>query len=428
MTALPALVPLTDGHLLPALVSYPVGWTEPLTSLTPDDLDTHLARYGDRPRFTHRSGARLISALAATELDGCGGGHFPVAAKWRAHRDAGGGGVVVANGAESEPASAKDAALLQLRPHLVLDGLVCAAEALGARSLVVWLHEGASSPFASVTRALAERRAAGLAEPIVYLATAPRRYVAGESSAIVRALSGGPARPEFRRVPTAVRGVHGRPTLIQNVETLARTAMIARSASGRPAAARLFTIATAGERTVIEVAGTTTLTQAIDSVLGPRPHQAALVGGYGGTWVSWQVLSSLPANERAARAQGLSLGAGVLLPLGTQGCGLAEAAAIAQFLAAESARQCGPCRFGLRASAEALTSIVDLRARSAEVGRLAGMLGEVSGRGACHHPDGAVRMIRSAMATFASDVHSHVAGSGCRHGGDDQFFPTPVGD
>ena len=56
------------------------------------------------------------------------------------------------------------------------------------------------------------------------------------------------------------------------------------------------------------------------------------------------------------------------------------------------------------------------------------MLEEVSGRGACHHPDGAVRMIRSAMATFASDVPSHVAGSGCRHGGDDQFFPTPVGD
>lgn len=139
----------------------------------------------------------------------------------------------------------------------------------------------------------------------------------------------------------------------------------------------------------------------------PELRAAALVGGYGGTWVSWQVLSSLPANERAARAQGLSFGAGVLLPLGTQ---------------------CGPCRFGLRASAEALTSIVDLRARSAEVGRLAGMLEEVSGRGACHHPDGAVRMIRSAMATFASDVHSHVAGSGCRHGGDDQFFPTPVGD
>ena len=100
MTALPALAPLTDGPLLPAPVSYPVGWTQPLTSLMPDDLDAHLARYGDRPRFTHRSGARLISALAATELDGCGGGHFPVAAKWRAHRDAGGGGVVVANDRE----------------------------------------------------------------------------------------------------------------------------------------------------------------------------------------------------------------------------------------------------------------------------------------------------------------------------------------
>ena len=112
--------------------------------------------------------------------------------------------------------------------------------------------------------------------------------------------------------------------------------------------------------------------------------------------------------------------------MGEQGCGLAETAGIAQFLAAESARQCGPCLFGLRASADALTSITDLRARSADVRRLAGMLEEVSGRGACHHPDGAVRMIRSAMATFAPDVHSHVAGSGCQHAGDDRFFPTPV--
>ena len=426
MTTLPVLAPLTEGRLLAAPVSYPAGWTQPLTSLTPDDLQDHLGRYGDRPRFTYRWGVRLISALAATELSGCGGGHFPVAAKWRAHREAGGGGVIVANGAESEPASAKDLALLQLRPHLVIDGLVCAAEALGARSLVVWLHEGASSPYASVARALAERRAAGLAEPIVYIATAPRRYVAGESSAIVRALSGGPARPEFRRVPAAVRGVHGRPTLIQNVETLARTAMIARDPSGRPDAARLFTIATASERTVIEVAGPTTLADAIESAVGPRPHQAALIGGYGGTWVSWKVLSRLLANERAARAQGLSLGAGVLLPLGEHGCGLMEAAAIAEFLAAESARQCGPCLFGLRASADALASIVGLRARSGDVRRLAGMLDEVSGRGACHHPDGAIRMILSAMATFAPDVRSHVAGSGCRRSGDDRFFPTPV--
>ena len=426
MTALRTLAPTAEARLLAAPVRYPAGWTQPVTSLIPDDLDAHLARYGDRPRFAYRSGAQLISALAAAGLEGCGGGHFPVAAKWRAHREAGGGGVVVANGAESEPASAKDVALLQLSPHLVLDGLICAAEALGARTLIAWLHEDASSPYASVVLALAERRAAGLAEPIVYLATAPRRYVAGESSAIVRALTGGPARPDFRRVPAAVHGVHGRPTLIQNVETLARTALIARGGPGRPEAARLFTVATANERTVIEVAGTRTLAQAIDGVVGPRAHQAALIGGYGGTWVGWEVLSTLPADERATRGRGLSLGAGVLLPLSEHGCGLVEAAAIAEFLAAASARQCGPCLFGLRASSDALTSMVDLRARPADVRRLAGILDQVTGRGACHHPDGAVRMIRSAMATFAADAHSHVAGSGCRHPGDDRFFPTPA--
>ena len=70
--------------------------------------------------------------------------------------------------------------------------------------------------------------------------------------------------------------------------------------------------------------------------------------------------------------------------------------------------------------------MVDLRARPADVRRLAGIFDQVIGRGACHHPDGAVRMIRSAMATFAADAHSHVAGSGCRHSGDDRFFPPPA--
>jgi NADH:ubiquinone oxidoreductase subunit F (NADH-binding) len=116
----------------------------------------------------------------------------------------------------------------------------------------------------------------------------------------------------------------------------------------------------------------------------------------------------------------------VLLPLGEHGCGLVEAAAIAEYLSAASARQCGPCLFGLRASSDVLASMVDLRGRPADVRRLVSMLDQVTGRGACHHPDGAVRMIRSAMAAFAADAHSHVAGSGCRHPGDDRFFPTPA--
>ncbi len=143
--------------LLGRQVRYALGDQQRLTGPEPDDLEMHVARFGRRPAATGARGDALVDVLHRIGLSGRGGGHFPVARKWRAVLDAGGGGVVVANGAEGEPASAKDAALLQHRPHLVLDGLELAAEALGADDAVVWLHEGATATRRSVARAVAER-------------------------------------------------------------------------------------------------------------------------------------------------------------------------------------------------------------------------------------------------------------------------------
>jgi len=416
--------------LLGSAVTYPADSGTPVTSLVPDDLPAHRLRFGDRPRAKGGAGLRLIDTLEQTRLDGRGGARFPAALKWRAHLAAGGGGVVVANGAESEPASAKDTALLQFRPHLVLDGLACAAEAVGARQAVVWLHEGAHAVHAAVVRAIDERRAAELIEPPVRIAVGPSRYTSGESSAIVRALSGGPALPDFRRVPAAVSGVNGRPTLVHNVETLARTALAARLGSAVRSPTSLLTVATAWGRTVVEVAGTTRLGQVIDGVLGPgaaRTHQAVLLGGYGGSWIGPHMFESLRASESAARLHGVSFGAGVLMPLHQDSCGLAETAAIADYLAGSSARQCGPCVFGLRALADQLAALVDLGARRRDLDRLQGMLDEIDGRGACRHPDGAVRLVASAVRTFAADARSHLRASGCLHRGVAVFFPVPTG-
>lgn len=420
--------PYLPTAMLDSAVTYPVDSGVAVTSEVPDDLPTHVLRFGERPSARGGAGPRLLDALEYTGLDGRGGGRFPAAAKWRTHLAAGGGGLVVANGAESEPASAKDATLLQYRTHLVLDGLACAVEVVGARATVVWLHEGAPAVHAAVVRALDERRAAGLIEPPVRIAVGPGRYLSGESSAIVRALSGGPALPDFRRVPAAVSGVAGRPTLVHNVETLARTALAARPGAGDRAQTTMLTVATAWGRTVVEVAASTRLSQVVDDVLGPgssRDHQAILVGGYGGTWIAAHMLGTLRATESIARLHGLSLGAGVLLPLHRHSCGLAETAAIAEYLAEASARQCGPCVFGLRELADLLAAVVDLRSRRRDAARLQVLLDEIAGRGACHHPDGAARMVVSALRTFADDVRSHLRMSGCLHGGVDAFFPVP---
>lgn len=405
MTAQLALVDDGPG-LLDAPVRYFGAHGEAVTEAAADDLTAHLRRYGPQPV---RTPATVLALLERAALTGRGGAHFPVAAKWRAVRTADGTAgtpVVVANGAEGEPLSGKDAALLELRPHLVLDGLVTAAQTVAAGEAVVWLHE--SSPArATVAQALTER-----SDPVpIRIAVGPDHYLSGESGAVVRALSGGPALPDFRRVPAAVSGVHGRPTLVQNVETLARAALVTR---GLPAASALLTLALPGHRVVVEVDAGTRLGDVLRAHVGASGVQAVLLGGYGGSWVRWADAADLPVDEPALRVAGLSLGAGVVLPWPEGTCALDRVADLAEYLADSSARQCGPCLFGLDAVADVLDDLAAFGSRRRDEARLRRFLGEIAGRGGCHHPDGAVRMVSSALAVFADDVAAHLRGS-CLH-------------
>ena len=189
----------------------------------PEDLSGHLARFGPVP-YTGTAGA-LIPRVEASGLTGRGGAAFPVRRKLAIVAAARGRKVVVANGAESEPASRKDEVLLQVAPHLVLDGLQLAAEAVGASEARLHLHRGAGS---GIGRVLAGRRAAGLDRLEVTITETPARFLAGQESAVVNRIGGGPALPLFTPPRVTERGLHGQPTLVQNVETLAHLALIAR--------------------------------------------------------------------------------------------------------------------------------------------------------------------------------------------------------
>lgn len=406
----------SPARLLGAAVHYPRAGTAALTELEPDHLAAHQQRFGRRPTCTGVAGQDLLDSLARTALTGRGGGHFPVAAKWRrvltsasTHVD---GPLVVANGAEGEPLSRKDSALLELRPHLVLDGLACAVETVGATDAVLWLIDDAHAARAAITRALAERAAHRLDDPPIRVALGPRHYLTGESSAVVRALSGGPARPAFTRVPAAAGGIGGRRTLVQNVESLTRVALLAR---GREVPTVLLTIATAQHLVVCECPDHGTLGEAVINGVGGLVPQAVLVGGYGGRWLPWDIAAGLPLRQHALSAQGFSLGPGIIAPLAQGACGLRRTADIVDFLAESSARQCGPCQSGLPAIAQVVRELGRGHARRRDTRRLDRFLFEVNGRGACHHPDGAIGLVRSALDAFADDVAEHLLGR-CLHG------------
>jgi NADH:ubiquinone oxidoreductase subunit F (NADH-binding) len=436
--AVPAGPPTADGRrpapdplpALPGLLDAPVTFgstsREAGAESRAHDLTSHLATYGSRPDASGRHAADLVAALEEVALTGRGGGHFRVARKWRTALAAGGGGTVVANCAEGEPASAKDAALLQLRPHLVLDGMALAAEALGTREAIVWLHKGDHATRVAVVRALAERHAQGDLTVAVRVVEGPDHYLTGESSSVVRALSGGPALPYLTRQPSAVHGIGGRPTLLHNAETLARIALVARRGGGVPLEAPLLTVVGRGRRIVTPARVGETLGDVVArSGVVADPNGSVLLGGYGGTWLPWAHVLRVEATEDAFRPLGASLGAGVVAPLGAYECGLAETSRVLDYLAASSARQCGPCLFGLPAMATLLQRLAAGRTGRGDLRTLERYAAEVSGRGACHHPDGAVQLVRSALRTFAADVRRHQHDGPCPGVDERPLLPLP---
>ncbi|CAB4954565.1 unannotated protein [freshwater metagenome] len=390
--------------------------TESLTGILRQDLLAHRQAYGPRPSCAGIGGERLLADLEAVALTGRGGGHFPTAAKWRSLMQAGAGGTVVANGAEGEPGSAKDAVLLQTRPHLVLDALVCAMETVGATEGVLWIHEGAWATARSVTLALSERAAAGLEEPPVRVILAPDRYLSGEGTGIIRTLEGGPTLPRFVTNPARPWSDGHRPVLVNNVETMARIGLVALRGGEAYQQTSLVTVISATHRVVAEVGPDVSVEQAVvafwTSPDGKYP-QAVLVGGYGGSWAAWDGVRSVSIDVAAMRAAGLSLGAGLIGPLPATACGLEESARLVRYLAGQSAKQCGPCVFGLASVSELADDLSAGRLSAAGRRRLTKFMAEISGRGACRHPDGALRMLTSALEVFAPDVAHHRRGRTC---------------
>lgn len=385
----------------------------------PEGFAAHLARLGDLP-----SGQRgdVIAQLEASGLLGRGGAGFPVGRKWRAmaeRRD--GRAIVVANGAEGEPASAKDQVLMAGRPHLVIDGAVLAAEAIGADEIVFYVGSEHETAVAAMGRALAER-APSLHVP-ARIATAPMGYVAGEASAAVHYLNSGDARPITTPPRVSERGVKGRPTLVQNVESLAYAALIARMgerwyrAVGRYAApgTALITVsggATTGGVREIEL-GTTIGEVAADAGADRGSIRAVALGGYFGTWADAADVWDMPLDPDAMKARGLTFGCGMVGLLAPEVCGVSATSQIMAFLAAESAGQCGPCVHGLRAIGATVKRFAEGVANAGEVGDLERWTSLVVGRGACHHPDGAAQLMTSALNVFGDEFIVHARTGRC---------------
>jgi NADH:ubiquinone oxidoreductase subunit F (NADH-binding) len=377
-------------------------------------LADHVRVHGPLP--DHRPD-ELIEAVERSGLRGRGGADFPTAVKLRSvlgrrRRQP----VLIVNGSETEPASAKDRLLLSRLPHLVLDGASAAASAIGAREVMFRVGESAAGSARALDGALAVR-----SDPVpMSIFTGPDGYVTGEETAVVSYLEGGPAKPTFTPPRPFERGFRGQPTVILNPETLAQIALVARHGAhwyrelgtdADPGSALVTITGAVAVPGVYELAFGTPMTDLLAAAGGPaEPLRALLVGGYFGTWVDAAPALRLRLAREDLRSVGCSLGAGVLLALGESSCGLHESARVIAFLAAESAGQCGPCVYGLDSIARGVHAMADGHADASDYHRVLRWTDEIQGRGACHHPDGAARFVQSTLRVFADEIEGHRTG------------------
>ncbi len=377
----------------------------------------------------------LITRVAASGLRGRGGGWFPAARKWQAVRVEGGSPVVIANGAEGEPASCKDRLLLTRVPHLVLDGITLAAYAVGADEAHLVVHGQEADLIASLEDAIADRETLGVDPVPIEVTGIPARYVSSEASSIIQYLDGGPGKPTFSPPRPHERGLKGRPTLVNNVETLAHLALIARYGDGwfrgigPPSApgSALVTVGGAVARPgVYEIEMGTPIGQVVTLAGGPseRP-QALLVGGYFGAWLPARLAWPVPMTHAGLRAVGGAMGAGIVIVLPVTSCPLAETARVISYLAEETAAQCGPCMFGLPALADAVIELAYQGGWGRAIEAIATLVPLIEKRGACRHPDGATQLVCSALTAFAPHARRHDRQGPCYGVGRAPLLPIP---
>jgi NADH:ubiquinone oxidoreductase subunit F (NADH-binding) len=397
-------------------------------------LVDHLARLGTPPS----SGRELIREVERAGLRGRGGAGFPTAIKMEAVRSRGARllqgrkPIVVANGTEGEPLSAKDKTLLVHAPHLVLDGMVAAAHTVGADEGVVCVERTATPVVHALERAIAERR--NLADGITLrVAPTPARYVVGEETALVNWLNGGDAKPTFTPPRPFERGVDRRPTLVDNVETLAHAALIARfgaqwwrsAGTETDPGTMLVTLSGVARPGVYEVPLGSPLRHVLRNA-GAHDVGGVLVGGYFGAWLTPRQAAMVTLSTDDLKVMGAGLGCGAIAVLSRDTCPLAELARVTQWLASQSAGQCGACAHGLPAIAGAVQHMADGSDRDASAEAAARRwLDMVAGRGACKLPDGAVRFVSSGFTVFAEHIAEHRARGRCAAFDAPPVLPVP---
>jgi len=355
----------------------------------------------------------LVERAVASGLRGRGGGWFPVGRKWRAVRVEGGEPLVVANGAEGEPGSFKDRYVMIQQAGDVLRGLTLAARAVGAREAVVFLKASFDRPAAALEAAIGAASSDGLK---VSLRRGDDSYITGEETALLESLEGRRAWPRPKPPLPAAVGFEGRPTLVQNVETLSRVpeALLDPEAFRRRERTLVTLWGDIRRPGVYEVPLGTPLRRVIDEQGGGATEAPGLVfpGGPAGPPLAADD-AAIPLDPDALRRVGTALGTAAILVVGASACPVAVAASVTAFFERENCGQCPPCAVGTANLGRIFRGAESGEARPRDLHDLAEIAGFMYGHGYCAHCRTAAAVATGLAARLGTEIERHVSEGGC---------------
>ncbi|MBN1319468.1 MAG: NADH-quinone oxidoreductase subunit F [Thermoleophilia bacterium] len=393
-----------------------------------------------------------IAELERAGLRGRGGAGFPTARKWRACRSAEGAEkYAVCNAGDADPAARTARLLIGGDPHCVLEGLLIGAFAVGATQGYVCINAEYTEEIRVLEGALAQMRQRGLlGDDILGSGVSLEltvKQIAGsmavwEETALIKALEGRQPLPELRPPYPAVKGLHGRPTLVNAAETLANVSVVLRDtvvkegaagngAAGNGAAGngpggvaatgaagtKVVTVAgDVGRERTVEIPLGTTLRELLAGVEGVEAAaldvKAVQFGGPTGAFFAGASLDT-PISFEALEAAGCAMGSGTLRVFGAGACAVEMARDAMAYLRDESCGKCPACREGTYQAAELLAGIAGSEGKPEDLEVLA-ELGEAMKTGSiCGFGRTASAPLLSSLDLFADDYRAHLDGRGC---------------
>ena len=409
--------------------------TEGFGRLDPLDLEEYLAHEGFvalRQCLATQPPEAIIATIEQSGVRGRGGAGFPTGQKWRVVRQqAGSEKFVICNGDEGDPGAFMDRMLLESFPYRIIEGLAIAAVAVGAHEGVFYIRHEYPLAVRRIRAAIAElKKRAWLGEKLLGTDYALRlrikegagAFVCGEETALIASVEGRRGMPRLRPPFPAESGLWGRPTLINNVETLALVPWIVRHGAERFAAlgtatskgTKVFALAGKIQRGgLIEVPMGTTVRQIVEEIGGGTAHgrrfKAVQIGGPSGGCVP-ACLADTPVDFESLREIGAIMGSGGLVVLDDTDCMVDIARYFLQFTQDQSCGKCTFCRIGTKSMLEILDRLCAGKGQRQDLAELEHLAHQVSHGSLCGLGKTAPNPVLTTLRYYRDEYEAHLAG------------------